>query len=155
MVDDPSSEAQVVVTDAGGDVHVVKLVGEFEHAGCGRLLAATAHLAALGRRHVLIDASEVTFASSALLRVMLQLRKAIVAAHGTVHIAPASPALQRVLDITGCGVLFVDESADERTRRLVNRGQLLAALRSRQRAGRAQRSAPRGSTTFRRDGSHQ
>jgi stage II sporulation protein AA (anti-sigma F factor antagonist) len=67
-----------------------------------------------GRRHFLLDLSEVPFMDSSGLRIILHVYQEARELPGSVHIISPTPAVQRVLDLTGVSITVpVSQSAEE------------------------------------------
>ncbi|MBY8339574.1 STAS domain-containing protein [Streptomyces spinosirectus] len=67
-----------------------------------------------GRRHFLLDLSEVPFMDSSGLRIILHIYQEARDLPGSVHIISPAPAVRRVLDLTGVSITVpVSESAEE------------------------------------------
>jgi anti-anti-sigma factor len=88
------------------DATLVTVRGELDVASVGLLEAAILERRPLQRR-LRFDLSEVTFFDSTGVRALLQARRmAIEDMGGPVELAAASPAVRRVLDMTGASDAF-------------------------------------------------
>ncbi|MEJ1200583.1 MULTISPECIES: STAS domain-containing protein [unclassified Streptomyces] len=67
-----------------------------------------------GRRHFLLDLSEVPFMDSSGMNIILRVYQEARELPGSVHIIAPTPAVRRVLDLTGVSLTVpVSESIDE------------------------------------------
>ncbi|MFE1028014.1 STAS domain-containing protein [Streptomyces sp. NPDC054844] len=67
-----------------------------------------------GRRHFLLDLSEVPFMDSSGMNIILRVYQEARELPGSVHIISPAPAVRRVLDLTGVSLTVpVSESIDE------------------------------------------
>ncbi|MFJ8145608.1 STAS domain-containing protein [Streptomyces sp. NPDC096094] len=67
-----------------------------------------------GRRHFLLDLSEVPFMDSSGMNIILRVYQEARELPGSVHIISPTPAVRRVLDLTGVSLTVpVSESLDE------------------------------------------
>ncbi|MFE0800078.1 STAS domain-containing protein [Streptomyces sp. NPDC058812] len=67
-----------------------------------------------GRRHFLLDLSEVPFMDSSGMNIILRVYQEARELPGSVHIISPTPAVRRVLDLTGVSLTVpVSESIDE------------------------------------------
>jgi stage II sporulation protein AA (anti-sigma F factor antagonist) len=90
-----------VSTDVAGDEVVVRLTGELDLDGAG---AVTETLVGLGTgdvRHVVVNASEITFLDSSGLRALLSAREQLDKVDVVLRVDSPSPAVERVLEMTG------------------------------------------------------
>lgn len=91
---------EVVVDDADPDELRMVLVGELDMVTCKLLREAFEHAESTGRMHVLLDLSGLTFIDSTGLSAVYEAHKLFEEA-GTLVIAPAPTAVQRVIDVSG------------------------------------------------------
>lgn len=96
-------EQQVRVLPDDSGVRVIVCAGEFDAESLGGLkAAATAAIDDPGARRIVLDVTDVTFADSSMLNVMiLLLRTGRLVLAGTMP-----PQLSRLLNLTGAGPLF-------------------------------------------------
>ncbi|GGM07188.1 anti-sigma factor antagonist [Streptomyces fumigatiscleroticus] len=67
-----------------------------------------------GRRHFLLDLSEVPFMDSSGMNIILRVYQEARALPGSVHIISPTPAVQRILDLTGVSITVpVSQSVEE------------------------------------------
>ncbi|MET7476028.1 anti-sigma factor antagonist [Streptomyces sp. NPDC005648] len=67
-----------------------------------------------GRRHFLLDLSDVPFMDSSGMNIILRVYQEARDLPGSVHIISPTPAVRRILDLTGVSITVpVSESADE------------------------------------------
>ena len=79
----------------------LSLVGELDLNAADTMTAEVDHLSELGVDTVLVDASELTFLDSSGLRALLTGRERLHAKGGQFRVVNASPAIARLLDMTG------------------------------------------------------
>lgn len=103
-----------VLPDEDG-VRVIVCAGEFDQDTLGPLTAAcTAAADDPGLRRIVLDVAQVTFADSAMLNLMLSLRRT-----GRLVLAgPVPPRLGRLLEVTGARDLFPTADGIEAARSL-------------------------------------
>jgi anti-anti-sigma factor len=103
------------VSDAGplnvsstvdGAVARVTLVGELDLDAAGALAEELGRLPEQGATEIVIDAGGLTFIDSSGLRALLSAREQLQNGGATLQIAAASPAVDRVLEITGTRALL-------------------------------------------------
>jgi anti-anti-sigma factor len=88
------------------DATLVTVRGELDIASVGLLEAAITELRPLQRR-LRLDLSEVTFFDSSAVRALLKARRIAIEDTGrTVELLATSPAVRRVLDMTGASDVF-------------------------------------------------
>lgn len=98
---DSSADELALTVEEIGTTTVIRPVGDLDMHAAGRLLdAVESHLGGTTRR-VELDGSGLGFVDSAGLRSLVQAREAAVAVDCRFVITGASPALQKVLEITG------------------------------------------------------
>lgn len=95
-----------VETSAAGEVARVRLAGELDLDGVEAVTSALVQLAEEGATTVLVDASALTFIDSSGLRALLSGRQALGDVNVSLIVEHASPAVQRVLEITGTRALL-------------------------------------------------
>ncbi|MEV6959985.1 STAS domain-containing protein [Streptomyces sp. NPDC051207] len=112
----------VEVTLPREDVALIKVQGyldvdtatEFQHH-----LANQLHH---GRRHFLLDLSAVPFMDSSGMNIILRVYQQVREMPGSVHVISPTPAVRRILDLTGVSITVpVSQSAEEALER-VDRG---------------------------------
>ncbi|MCX4878477.1 MULTISPECIES: STAS domain-containing protein [unclassified Streptomyces] len=73
-----------------------------------------------GRRHFLLDLSNVPFMDSSGMSIILRIYQETRELPGSVHIISPTPAVQRILDLTGVSITVpVSESAEEALARII------------------------------------
>jgi len=95
-----------VLAEDRGDCLILKPVGRLDTTGSNQLaetFRAECHEPHSG---VIVDMSEVAYLSSAGLRVVLTMHKALRARHGTVVLVGANPFCRQVLEMTGMAHAF-------------------------------------------------
>ena len=96
---------RVEVTDAGRITAAV-VTGEID---AGSMAALQAALSGLGpQSHILLDMSGVGFMDCRGIGVIVAQRTKMLEAGGTIHIRHASPAVQRMMQLTGLTDIFRD-----------------------------------------------
>jgi anti-anti-sigma factor len=88
---------------------LVALAGEFDQCTAPRVTAALSELGDAEGQHVLIDARDVTFASSALVTALLEARERLSLRRGTVTITTSSPAFRHIVELTGMSERFAED----------------------------------------------
>ncbi len=91
--------------DQVGAVSIVAPVGRLDTHSASDLELALSDLETAGCRHFLVDLSDISYVSSAGLRVLLMLAKRIDAS-GSLRLAGLNPQVQQVFDIAGFTRLF-------------------------------------------------
>ncbi|CAL9343127.1 hypothetical protein SUDANB58_00308 [Streptomyces sp. enrichment culture] len=67
-----------------------------------------------GRRHFLLDLSEVPFMDSSGMNIILRVYQEVREIPGSVHIISPTPAVQRILDLTGVSITVpVSKTVDD------------------------------------------
>jgi len=89
-----------------GAVGRVRLTGELDLDGVDAVTKTVTTLIEAGATSVVIDMAAVTFLDSSGLRALLSGHQALNVAGGSLTLEQVSPAVQRVLDITGTSTLF-------------------------------------------------
>ena len=95
---------QVVGTSAAQTE--VALAGALDVAGSEVLLAKLDRLIEAGRHHLVVDVSGVTFCDSSGISALVRSRARAVAMTGSLRLSSPSPAVRRVLEISGLARLF-------------------------------------------------
>jgi len=95
-----------IETTVEGEVARVRIAGELDLDGVEAVTTALAGLASHGVTTVLVDASGLTFIDSSGLRALLSGRQALGDVNVSLIIEHASPAVARVLEITGTRALL-------------------------------------------------
>lgn len=73
-----------------------------------------------GRRHFLLDLSKVPFMDSSGMSIILRAYQEVRDLPGSVHIISPTPAVQRILDLTGVSITVpVSESVEEALARII------------------------------------
>ncbi|ANZ43351.1 hypothetical protein BBK82_37620 [Lentzea guizhouensis] len=75
-------------------------------AGSAALLAKLDQLIEEGRHHLVIDVSGVTFCNSSGISALVRSRARAVEMTGSLRLTSPSPAVRRVLDLTGLARMF-------------------------------------------------
>lgn len=87
-------------------VNVVTILGRIDSATAGEFETNLVELAERGRNNIVLDMSDVEFISSAGLRVLVTIRKAVQSAGGDLVLAEPSERVIDTLEIAGLDVLF-------------------------------------------------
>jgi stage II sporulation protein AA (anti-sigma F factor antagonist) len=104
------------VSDAGplnvsvaveGTVARVTLAGELDLDAAGAVADELSSLPGQGATEILIDASGLSFIDSSGLRALLNAREQLKEGGASMQISAASPAVDRVLEITGTRALLL------------------------------------------------
>lgn len=86
---------------------MLKLIGRFDSSQAPRLEAQFGELMDRGRYHFVLDMSDLEFASSGMLRVLLGTRKQLRKWNrGDVYLAAVPERIASVLDLAGISSLF-------------------------------------------------
>jgi anti-sigma B factor antagonist len=93
------NEFDVTTESAGEDALVVRVSGDLDLATSSRFSEVLA--AAPVGRHVVIDLTDCSFLDSSGVRALVQAARKIPADERRVHVVAGSPAILRVLEITG------------------------------------------------------
>ena len=105
-----SDEAPLSVDAAvEGDVARVTLRGELDLDRAGALAEELSSLAGRGASSVVVDVSGLNFIDSSGLRALLSAREQLESAGATLRLAELSPAVDRVLEMTGTRSLLVPD----------------------------------------------
>jgi anti-anti-sigma regulatory factor len=97
---------RVNVADGGDGSLSLLLVGEFDEFSSSRLVEVAETLADRVAVDLRIDASGVTFASSAMVGALLRLHRVTTGGGGLIGFTAISPTLFRVLEVTSLTPLF-------------------------------------------------
>jgi anti-anti-sigma factor len=92
---------KVTTSEAGPGVGLVEVEGAVDAYTAPRLGAALSELVAQDHVRLLLDATGMTFISSAGLRVILFAHREVVQREGEVRVFGLNPQLQRVFEIAG------------------------------------------------------
>jgi len=87
-------------------VNAVEISGRIDSATAGEFESILVDLAERGRNNIVLDMSAVEFISSAGLRVLVTIRKAVQSAGGDLVLAEPSDRVTDTLEIAGLDVLF-------------------------------------------------
>ncbi len=99
--------------EADGAVVIARLLGSLDEGSQTRAESLILPLLAGERRHLLLEASELTFVSSAGLRVIISALKAVRPVGGSVSICAPRPSVEQLLRIAGLTALIkVHSSVD-------------------------------------------
>lgn len=108
VADDLHSATLVVSTRRDGARRIVSLAGELDLDTADTFRTAISDLLVEQVSRVEVDAGGLGFADSAGLRALLLARSAAEAAGASFGVTVASPAVSRVIEITGLTDLFAD-----------------------------------------------
>ena len=104
----------VEVTLPREDVALVTVEGHLDLDTATEFQAHLANQLHHGRRHFLIDLSAVPFMDSSGMNIILRVYQEARALPGSVHVINPTPAVRRVLDLTGVSLTVpISEKADE------------------------------------------
>lgn len=92
--------------ESDGPVVVVRLVGSLDEGSQAQAESMILPLLSTERRHLLIEASELSFISSAGLRMIISAVKAVKPAGGTVGLCAPQPSVEQLLRIAGLTALI-------------------------------------------------
>ncbi|MEY2448286.1 MAG: hypothetical protein QOH79_1762 [Acidimicrobiaceae bacterium] len=98
-----------VVTAVDGSTARVTLRGELDLDRAEEVADQLSTLATEGATQVIVEASALSFIDSSGLRALLTAREQIEAAGATLQVANPSPAVERVLEMTGTRALLTRE----------------------------------------------
>jgi anti-anti-sigma factor len=90
-----------IAVGTGDPGPVVRLSGEAGLSTAGQLGEALTAYAASGARHLTIDLSGLRFADSAAIRVLIETRRELRKAGGTVGLLSPQPAVAHVISLLG------------------------------------------------------
>lgn len=96
-----------------GDVGVVRVRGDVDHATGPRLLGCAETLLSDGARSLVFDMAQVTFLDSSGLKAIVQSQIGAHELGGTVTVRHAPSMVRRVMDVTGLGSFLVPDSEDD------------------------------------------
>ncbi|MDF3301244.1 STAS domain-containing protein [Streptomyces tropicalis] len=104
----------VEVTLPRADVALLTVEGYLDVDTATELQAHLANQLHHGRRHFLLDLSGVPFMDSSGMNIILRVYQEVRDKPGSVHIIAPTPAVRRILDLTGVSITVpVSEDADE------------------------------------------
>ncbi|MFJ1807996.1 MULTISPECIES: STAS domain-containing protein [unclassified Streptomyces] len=104
----------VEVTLPREDVALVTVEGHLDLDTATDLQAHLANQLHHGRRHFLIDLSGVPFMDSSGMNIILRVYQEVRALPGSVHVIDPTPAVRRVLELTGVSLTVpISEKVDE------------------------------------------
>lgn len=104
----------VEVTLPREDVALVTVAGHLDLDTATEFQAHLANQLHHGRRHFLIDLSEVPFMDSSGMNIILRVYQEARNLPGSVHVIDPTPAVRRVLELTGVSITVpISEKADE------------------------------------------
>ncbi|MFF3501470.1 STAS domain-containing protein [Streptomyces sp. NPDC003247] len=104
----------VEVTLPRDDVALVTVEGHLDLDTATEFQAHLANQLHHGRRHFLLDLSEVPFMDSSGMNIILRVYQEARELPGTVHVINPTPAVRRVLDLTGVSLTVpVSEKVDD------------------------------------------
>lgn len=92
--------------EAEGAVVVARLLGSLDEGSQAQAESAILPLLSGERRHLLLEASELSFVSSAGLRVIISAVKAVKPLGGSVGICAPQPSVEQLLRIAGLTALI-------------------------------------------------
>lgn len=96
----------IQITDSSDSKVTVKISGEFSSASVDAFNEQIADIMGDAGREITLDLSEMTFISSAGLRVFLLLNKKAESAGGHVTLAGTLPEIMEVIQLTGFADIF-------------------------------------------------
>jgi anti-anti-sigma factor len=100
-----SNGATISLTESHGRVQLT-VVGEFDELTCRPIHDIVNLVADRQQPEVVVECSDVRFASSAFLAELINLRRAVAPRGGSLRLAAPSPPIVRLLEITDLGSLF-------------------------------------------------
>ncbi|MCF2129705.1 STAS domain-containing protein [Strepomyces sp. STD 3.1] len=104
----------VEVTLPREEIALLKVAGYLDVDTATELQHHLANQLHHGRRHFLLDLSEVPFMDSSGMNIILRVYQEARELPGSVHIISPAPAVRRVLDLTGVSITVpVSESTEE------------------------------------------
>ncbi|MEU6288220.1 STAS domain-containing protein [Streptomyces sp. NPDC005047] len=104
----------VEVTLPREEIALLKVAGYLDVDTATELQHHLANQLHHGRRHFLLDLSEVPFMDSSGMNIILRVYQEARELPGSVHIIAPAPAVRRVLDLTGVSITVpVSESTEE------------------------------------------
>ena len=87
--------------DAGGHRHVVVCHGELDLSNAPELRGSMLAAIESGKRHLVVDLTEVTFLDSTVLTVLVERRKELAALGGTLGLVGVGDDIRPIFDIAG------------------------------------------------------
>lgn len=110
----------VEVTLPREDVALVTVAGHLDLDTATEFQAHLANQLHHGRRHFLIDLSEVPFMDSSGMNIILRVYQEARALPGSVHVINPTPAVRRVLDLTGVSITVPISDKPEQALELID-----------------------------------
>lgn len=101
------SEPLELIVEMVGDMGVVRLRGEVDHATGPQLRACAESLFGDGARSLVLDMAQVTFLDSSGLKAIVQSHHQAHELGGTVTVRHAPSMVRRVMEVTGLGPFLV------------------------------------------------
>jgi anti-anti-sigma factor len=89
-----------------GEVTVIAVSGRLDGKSCPELEAQLRQLVDAGRRRFALDFEQLEYISSAGLRILLSISKALAGTDGRIKIAHLQQEVREVFDLTGFSQLF-------------------------------------------------
>ncbi|POX48720.1 anti-sigma factor antagonist [Streptomyces sp. Ru71] len=112
----------VEVTLPRDDVALVVVEGHLDLDTATEFQAHLANQLHHGRRHFLLDLSAVPFMDSSGMNIILRVYQEARDLPGTVHVISPTPAVRRVLDLTGVSITVPISESVEEALALIDRG---------------------------------
>lgn len=106
-------------TNRDGQVVVHRIAGRMDTSTSPAIEAAIKEKLAEGSRRILLDMREVTYVSSAGLRVVLLVAKQAKAANGNLALFGLHPSVREVFDISGFGKIIPIAASEAEARALI------------------------------------
>lgn len=107
-----SRPALSIAVHHAGSRSIVTLTGELDLAAVDAFSTALREVRAAGSKRVEVDAGELTFVDSAGLQALLVARRVTVAGGGAFTLVHVSPALRRMLALSGLADVFTDPDVE-------------------------------------------
>lgn len=104
-----------VTVEKVGDVGVLRLRGDVDHATAPILRRCTESMLGDGARSLVLDLSEVTFLDSSGINSIVRAQNQAHDQGGTVTVRHASAIVRRVMEVTGLGPLLIPGPEDDPT----------------------------------------
>jgi anti-sigma B factor antagonist len=108
---EPDSLRLSISVDLVGGRTIVTVTGELDLASVHAFSDALRRARAAGGQRIGIDARDLTFVDSAGLQALVVERRTTIAAGGSFALLHMSPALERMLELSGLAEIFVDPDA--------------------------------------------
>ncbi|MEV0980153.1 STAS domain-containing protein [Streptomyces sp. NPDC049915] len=112
----------VEVTLPREDVALVVVEGHLDLDTATEFQAHLANQLHHGRKHFLLDLSEVPFMDSSGMNIILRVYQEARDLPGTVHVIAPTPAVRRVLDLTGVSITVPISDSVQEALALIDRG---------------------------------